>query len=383
MSEQAKKKNKKLQNQNSENSDNKEEVFMTQPKNKNKKVMILDPEEKAKEEEEIQKQNVLLKEIKECEEKLKFEKEQREKIVSMKKLEIEKKDKTIKQMKATNEQLEKELEILQTQVLENLDNMEYKEKNEQYENEKKKRLEPLKRNLKVKEKELSVIVQVNNKYKKEKENLQKELERKVNIENINKITDQIKIAQEKIIELENEKKYLLKLKGEHDKCEEEKNKIQSEIDRVKANLDEIRQQNEKKSKTERNNLSLKIKKINFNLTEKQIKEKNEQNIKKSIDKYWAKNQALLNTSEENQNTQKNVKQKSPINGKKQKLTEYSEGIRNKNMDLNNNELPIIPLFNQNDKKILLGVLPEKELNKYEKRYEYEKKKKDNLIKRQK
>ena len=92
----------------------------------------------------------------------------------MKKLEIEKKDKTIKQMKATNEQLEKELEILQTQVLENLDNMEYKEKNEQYENEKKKRLEPLKRNLKVKEKELSVIVQVNNKYKKEKENLQKE-----------------------------------------------------------------------------------------------------------------------------------------------------------------------------------------------------------------
>ena len=42
-------------------------------------------------------------------------------------------------MITTNEQLQKELEILQTQILENLDNMEYKEKNEFYENEKKKK----------------------------------------------------------------------------------------------------------------------------------------------------------------------------------------------------------------------------------------------------
>ena len=146
MSDQANKSNKKKKKKSAEKSqENKEGVFMTQPTNK-KSVTIIDPEQKAKEDEEIQKQNVLLKEIKECEEKLKFEQEQRKKIVAMKKQEIEKKDKTINQMKATNEQLEKELEILQTQVLENLDSMEYKEKNELYENEKKKRLEPLKRN---------------------------------------------------------------------------------------------------------------------------------------------------------------------------------------------------------------------------------------------
>ena len=43
-----------------------------------------------------------------------------------------------------------------------------------------------------------------------------------------------------------------------------------------------------------------------------------------------------------------------------KKKKYGDEVRNKNLDINNsNELPIIPLFNQNEKKILLNILPEK------------------------
>ena len=178
------------------NNKSKEETFLTEPPNK-KKIVEMNSQA-LKIQEEIQKQNTLLTQIQEAELKLKFAQEQRTKLVTIKKQEIAKKDDTIEQMKVTNEQLQKELDILQTQVQESLDSMEYKEKNELFEKEKKKREEPLKQLLKVKEKQLSEIVQVNNKYKKEKEEIQKELEQKFNIEQINKLTSEIKIDQENI-----------------------------------------------------------------------------------------------------------------------------------------------------------------------------------------
>ena len=53
-----------------------------------------------------------------------------------------------------------------------------------------------------------------------------------------------------------------------------------------------------------------------------------------------------------------------------KKKKYGEGIKNFNLDINNdNELPVLPLFNSKEKKILLNVLPEEEIKKYEKRYE--------------
>ena len=63
------------------------------------------------------------------------------------------------------------------------------------------------------------------------------------------------------------------------------------------------------------------------------------------------------------------------------MKNYTEEVLKKNMELNQNDdkLPIIPLFKENEKKILLGILPEKELNKYEKRYEYVEKEKNNLL----
>ena len=70
----------------------------------------------------------------------------------------------------------------------------------------------------------------------------------------------------------------------------------------------------------------------------------------------------------------------------QKLNNYSEEVLKKNMDINNksmdnteNKLPKISLFKENEKKILLGILPEKEIIKYEKRYEYVEKEAENLL----
>ena len=77
-------------------------------------------------------------------------------------------------MKATNTQLENELKTLEVQIQQSLDNIELKEKNDKYENDQKKRETPLVQTLKVKEKELSNFIIVNNKFKKKKEQLQNE-----------------------------------------------------------------------------------------------------------------------------------------------------------------------------------------------------------------
>ena len=136
----------KGKNQNQE----KEKTFLTGTQNKNKTAH--DNTQSIQIKEQIQKQAMLLKRIQDAEEKLKFTQEQRKKLISTKKLEIEKKDQTINQMRLTNEQLQKELDILQTQVQDSLDNVEYKEKNELFEKEKKKRKDPLKQIIEQKEK---------------------------------------------------------------------------------------------------------------------------------------------------------------------------------------------------------------------------------------
>jgi len=376
--------NRKKNSNNKSQSEDNEGTFLTQPPNKNKTPQV-NPDAK-KIQEQIQKQAILLKQVDEAEQKLKTTQEQRKKLVATKRQEIEDKEKKINQMRATNDHLQKELDILQTQVEQNFDNIEYKEKNKQFEQEKKKREEPLLQIIKVKEKELSEIVQKSNKFRKEKEEIQKDLEQKVNLEQINKLTSEIKITQEKIDDLEKEKKYLLQLNGEHNKCEEENIKIKKEIEEIKNELEKLRKENKQKSKIEQKNQSMKIKEINHNLTEKQIKEKNQQRIKNSIDKYWQKNRNLLNTaaSEEFKIMKTSPSNTDKKNAIKQKMKNYTEEVLKKNTDMNQNsqnddKLPIIPLFKENEKKILLGILPEKELNKYEKRFEYVEKAKNNLL----
>ena len=357
-----------------------EHTLITQQPLKKKKKEDLEIERREKE--ELNKKLFLLQKIKESEEKLKFEQEQRKNLIEMKKKEIERKERTINQMTETNKKLKSELEILQVEVQEKLDKMEFKEKNDIFENEKKKRYAPLEQLLKVKEKELQNSIDIVKTYKKEKEQLQQIIEDKVDMVQINSLNDQIKLAQEKIYDLEKEQKYLLKVKEEHKKCAFEQNKIQKEIDELKKQINELKQQNKEKAKTERIHLSMQtsqIMKDNININRKSPEEK-ELQIKNSLDEFWSKNKDKLmesddeNNSNENNNNnnlndmkKKEDKKENILNIKKK----IAEEIRNENLKIgkSNELLPKIPLFNQNEKKILLNILPEKEIEKFEKRYE--------------
>jgi hypothetical protein len=249
---------------------------------------------------------------------------------------------------------------------------------------------------------------VNNNYKKEKEKLQKELDSKVNMEQIYSLSNQIKISEKKLKELEEEKEALVKIQEEHFKCEEEKAKIKDEIKNLQKNLDEIRKKNKEKSKKERNDMSLVIKGNNNSelykdLNPEQKKAIKEQQIQEQIDKYWRKNERLLNTEV---NEEENEEAKNKNNSKKMKfMNERSLALMQKQQNYNNKmayskklrnaegnndnesdskkstELPKIPLFNQNEKKVLINILPEKEIQKYEKRFEYMDKEKDNLLRK--
>ena len=361
------------------NTDEDHTLITQQPLKKKKKE---DLEIERREKEELNKKLFLLQKIKESEEKLKFEQEQRKNLIEMKKKEIERKERTINQMTETNKKLKSELEILQVEVQEKLDKMEFKEKNDIFENEKKKRYAPLEQLLKVKEKELQNSIDIVKTYKKEKEQLQQIIEDKVDMVQINSLNDQIKLAQEKIYDLEKEQKYLLKVKEEHKKCAFEQNKIQKEIDELKKQIKELKQPNKEKAKTERIHLSMQtsqIMKDNININKKSPEEK-ELQIKNSLDEFWSKNKDKLmesddenNTNENNNNNnlndmkKKEDKKENILNIKKK----IAEEIRNENLKIgkSNELLPKIPLFNQNEKKILLNILPEKEIEKLEKRYE--------------
>ena len=167
---------------------------------------------------EINKQNKLLEQIKEYEEKLKSEKQQRKYLIEAKENEIEIKQNTIKKMTETNQKLQFELEKIQSKVQEKMDKIEKKEKNDKNEIDKKKDESSLKQLLKVKEKELDNSNMAVEKYRKEREELRKKLDITININEINYLNDQIKIAQDKIKELEDEKIYLIKIKDEHLQC---------------------------------------------------------------------------------------------------------------------------------------------------------------------
>ena len=368
------------------NLDDNKKTLITQQKIIKEPNQDLDLEKREKE--ELNRKLFLLQKIKESEEKLKLEQEQRKNLIEMKKKEIERKEKTIKQMTQTNQKLQSEFEILQVEIQEKLDKMEYKEKNDIFENEKKKRYAPLEQLLKVKEKEIQNSIEIVKNYKKEKEQLQQIIEDNIDLIQINSLNDQIKIAQEKIYDLEKEQKYLLKVKEEHKKCSIEQNKIQKEINDLKKNINELRQQNKEKAKTERIHLSMKTSQIIKDLGnfKKKSPEEKELQIKNSLDEFWSKNKDKLMESEEEDNNNNsidnfnnsnnninNISKKNEDNKKNNILNikrKLDEEIRNENYRLGKSyELPKLHLFNQNEKKILLNVLPEKEIEKFEKRYE--------------
>ena len=250
---------------------------------------------------------------------------------------------------------------------------------------------------------------------------------------VNKLKEEIEMSKEKKVYLENEEKNLNKIKLKHDECKKEKKDMEDKIDKLEKELNDIRKKNNEKKKEKRKKLGLTMKEnnINFGIDEK-LPEEEKDKIRKDrfqnrLDIFMKKNEKLLYTSnstgdlnEEKKSKEKNKKKifvdeviLSKIKKEQQlknKLN-YAKNIRNNNIlslpndkkeetkykndknsnndksDKNNNEknnmneLPIIPLFNQSEKKALLNILPEKEIQKYEKRFQYIDKEKNNLIRK--
>lgn len=362
----------------------------------------------------LKKQTELLSQIKALEEKLAFEKEQHQYLIESKQEEIEYKTKSIINLKTINERLQNEFKNLQIKAQENMDKIENKEKSDRNEQEKQNRQNSLEQMLKVKEQELSNSNYQVDKFTKEKEKLRKKLDETIDINQINYLKDQIKVAQQKVDELNIEKKYLSEVQEEHSKCQEKFQNLNKEIEKLKNELSGIKQQQRKETKYDKTSLGImgnskSMKKMNSakgNLdVDNRVKilkqnQEEEEKIKKSLEKFWKVNKdKLLSLSSEkrdenvssNNNNLSQIKTKNNLSAESKtklikrgntlfnKKKKFGEDLRNKNLDNNiSNELPVIPLFNNKEKKILLNILPEKEIEKYEKRYEFVDKEKNNL-----
>jgi exonuclease SbcC len=212
---------------------------------------------------------------------------------------------------------------------------------------------------------------------------------------LNSIKAEIKNTQERINLMEKEKKYLLVISQEHNKCIDYKNKLQEDINYFQTELKLLKIENKEKVKIKIEKYKNDTKSNNNiykGLSPEEIRQKKEQHIKNSLDEFWAVNkEKLLKCSLSDNNLSNFTNDESPNDISKihknsqsskllfKKKKRYGEGIKNYNLDINtNNDLPVLPLFNNNEKKILLNVLPEEEIKKYEKRYECADAEKKNL-----
>ena len=114
--------------------------------------------------------------------------------------------------------------------------MKMKEKNELYEKEKEKRQSSLDILLKVKEKEIANSLQVVEQKKKKKNNLEKILEKNVDMTQINELYNKIKNAENEMKKLEKEKESLEKIKEEHHNCQIKEQNIIKEIENIREEL---------------------------------------------------------------------------------------------------------------------------------------------------
>jgi len=338
------------------------------------------------EKEEIEKQTRLLKQIQENDELLKFTLDERKKLLSQKNKEIEKKEKLIQQMEETNQNLQSELEILQVQIQGKLNKEEINKKNEQLQKEKKTRLDPLislleseKNNLK------ETLTEINN-YKIQIKKLRDKIDERVDLEELNSLTDEIKISSMKNEHLIEEIQYLEKVQNEHIKCGIIQNKLEKEIKDLENLISNQKKNNRKNammiSKEGSNIIQMKI--------EGKSKEQVDEEIQKSLNEFWDDNkEKLVECQDLNDDTIEKFNNNKINNNKKKNISNEEinkinkEIQRNKNLKAQRNlverirndkikskdELPKICLFNSQEKKILLNVLPEKEIEKYEKRFE--------------
>ena len=390
------------------NSNNSEGVLMTiPPQKKKRKTIKIETENTKKEKEEIEKQKILKTQIEELDKKIKNEQEQYNKIILSRKQELIQTEERLKSMDDKNEQLKLTYEIIQKEF-ENKYSNNKKDKNI---NENKKET-PINNEIKENINKIEHSRKIMEKYKKDIDKLENLIRENTDINQVNNLKYEIKKAKERIDILEKEKKYLIIIKSEHDKCIEAQEKIKKEINYYNTEINKLKTENDSKLKEKREkykndlrpkNINLK-KKIDLLLSPNEVNKIKEQKIKKSIDEFWALNKKKLlkyslsdNDVNINTKSNKNKIMKTDISYndnlkekiKNEKLKEYelytkkknySENLKNLNLDINT-YLPPLPLFNVQEKEILSKILPSKEIKKYEKRYEYAEIEKKNLLRK--
>ena len=125
-----------------------------------------------------------------------------------------------------------------------------------------------------------------------------------------------------------------------------------------------------------------------------MERKKEEEFKKNLDEFWSENKQKLLEARNIKNDPIQELKKSKNNNEINKSSiiklnyykkkNYSPNKNNLQVSQSNeNFLPKIPLFNEEEKKILKNVLPQKEIEKYEKRYESLESSKNNLQKKYK
>ena len=387
-------------------------TFLTiPPQRKRRRTIRMESENTKKQKEEIKKQNEIKNKIEELDKRIKLEFEQYMKVISSKKEELYKTEERIKQIKEKNANLKISIENVEKQIelkLNKIKNM----KNLGKINNEKKEENPVEIKLKENKNIVENTRKTMEKYKKDIDKLENTIWEDENIIEINKLKYEIKSAKERIITLEQEKKYLLIINEEHNKCIESESNIKKDIDKYTLELNKLKFERNKEIKEKQEKYSKEMAIINKNkpkinealLSPDEIKSIKERKIKKIMNDFLVSNKAKLlkySLSDNNIDTNDNANRKKQkiqktdiitlnklnnINNKfnkkelYKKKKNYSENINNFNLDIDTNEdIPLTPLFNSATKNILKKILPLNEIEKYEKRYEYADIEKKNLL----
>jgi chromosome segregation ATPase len=304
-------------------------IFMTNPSLKKKRKTIkMQTENYKKEKEQILKQIELSDKIKEIEHRIQLELEQYNIVINKKKEELSHIEKRVKQINDKNESLNMAYEKIKKEMEDKYNNKNKLKENKNLNNDKNdiiREEDPLV--IKIKENE-NIIEDT----RKTMENYQKEINKLENIifddENlnqINKIKFEIKNVKERLNTLEKEKKYLLIVSEEHNKCIEAQDKIKKEIEYYNTELNKLKieknqnyKEKKEKYKNDMVNINKNTKKINDALLAPHEVEKiKEKKIKSTLNKFWVINkQNLLKYSLSDNNINMNT---IPIKKKKEKI----------------------------------------------------------------
>lgn len=365
-----------------------------------KKKVTKDPYENLKKED-------LMARIKTYEELIKIEKEERRKAIENKNKEIENKEKVIVSIAGTNRKLVNELEDLKKEVDEKLEKIGLKQiKDSEKEKELKKKQAPLEQLLRIKEKELKNAMNLIEIFKKDKDNLERDLNEKGNIDQFLLVQDKLREEEEKHEKLDQDIKILKKLKDEHDRCvnskeqfEKEKIQLLNDLkylkDKNKELKEKMRIEEEKTLKAEKDVIAKKIKNkislpnINTYNSKKPntTQNKNVINSTQDLKMYWKMlekaDDSKANHNKNNNKTNNNnsqipefspkVQAQSPKEYKKylsQERHKFALSLQSKNFrQYLTAESEDKHLLGPEEKEILTKLLPAKHISKLERKFE--------------